>query len=353
MFGSILPRFGLDESEYSVKAYGNGLINHTWKIISAGREFLLQKINQQVFPRPEDIMDNCRLLSAFFKKNHPDYLFVTALQTKDHQNYVLDGEKNYYRLFPFVKNSFTCNTVSSPVLAFEAARQFGKFTRLLSDFDPAQLHITLPDFHNLSFRYALFEQALREGSKERIEKAAVTIDFLKSQWALVDIFEKIKNNSSFKQRVIHHDAKINNVLFDIGTDSGLCVIDLDTVMTGYFFSDVGDMLRTYLSPASEEESDFSKIKIREHYFLEIVKGYMGEMQAELSEMEKQYFIYAGKFAIYMQALRFLTDYINMDTYYRTQHPDQNFIRANNQVALLSRFLEKKEQLEELLHPFLV
>ncbi len=352
MFGSILPLYGLDESEYSVKAYGNGLINHTWKIISAGKEYLLQRINQQVFPRPADIMDNCRLLSDYFKTNHPDYLFVAPLHAKNHQNYVIDAENNYYRLFPFVNNSYTCNTVSGSSLAFEAARQFGKFTSLLSGFDPARLHLTIPDFHNLTLRYQQFEKALQEGARQRIEMSADSIAFLKSQSVMVTIFEKIKNDVSCKLRVIHHDAKINNVLFDLGDNRGLCVIDLDTVMPGYYISDVGDMLRTYLSPASEEEKDFNRIEIREEYFSEVVKGYLGEMQSELSEGEKQYFVYAGKFAIYMQALRFLTDYLNNDIYYQTQYADQNLVRANNQVVLMKRFIEKEERLNRILQSYL-
>ena len=195
MFGSILPQYGLDESEYSVKAFGNGLINHTWKIISAGKEYLLQRINRQVFPRPEDIMDNCRLLSAYFKKNYPEYLFVAPLLTRNKQNYVVDAEKNYYRLFPFIQNSYTCNTVSKPPLAYEAAKQFGKFTRLLSSFDPARLHITLPDFHNLTLRHRQFEQALENASGQRMEKSAECIGFLKEQVALAEIFEKYKKQS--------------------------------------------------------------------------------------------------------------------------------------------------------------
>ena len=352
MFGSILPRYGLDESEYSVKAYGNGLINHTWKIISAGKEYLLQRINQQVFRQPADIMDNCHLLSAYFKKNHPDYLFVAPLDTISHQNYVIDEENNFYRLFPFVKNSYTCNTVSSPSLAYEAGKQFGKFTRLLSGFDPSQLHLTLPDFHNLTLRFQQFESALENGNKKRIEKSAESIGFLQNQSAIVEIFEKIKNNPAIKQRVIHHDAKINNVLFDLGTHQGLCVIDLDTVMPGYYISDVGDMLRTYLSPASEEEPDFSRIEVREEYFREVVKGYLGEMNSELSDEERGFLIYAGKFAIYMQALRFLTDYINDDRYYLTHYEEQNLIRANNQVVLLQRFIEKEERLNGILKTWL-
>src|SRR5450631_390990 len=309
MFGSILSKYGFDESEFSVKPFGNGLINHTWKIIYAGREFLLQKINQQVFKRPLEILDNCRLLESYFKANHPDYLFVAPLPALNHQNYVEDGENNIYRLFPFVKNSHSFNSVSSPALAFEAAKQFGKFTRLLAPFDPLALHTTLPDFHNLSLRYLQYQQALENAGSLRIEKSILIVSLLNEQKEIVECFENARNNNSFRQRVIHHDAKINNVLFDVGTHKALCVIDLDTVMTGYFISDVGDMLRTYLSPASEEESDTNLIQIREEYFYEIVKGYLGEMQSELSPEEIQYFVYAGKFAIYLQVIRFITDYL--------------------------------------------
>jgi thiamine kinase-like enzyme len=349
MFGSILSLYGIDESEYSVRTFGNGLINHTWKIISAGKEFLLQRINLQVFARPADIMDNCSRLSGYFKIYHPDYLFVSPLLTNKHQNYVVDEGGNYYRLFPFVQNSYSCNTVSLPGLAYEAAKQFGKFTSLLNKFDASALHITLPDFHNLTLRQQQFENSLRTGNKQRIEESGETIAFLRTQKPLVETYEKIKSDPSFTLRVVHHDAKINNVLFDIGNDSGLCVIDLDTVMPGYYISDVGDMLRTYLSPAGEEEPDFSRIEIREDYFQQIVKGYLGEMHSELSNEEIQYFVYAGKFAIYMQAIRFLTDYLTDDIYYSTSYKNQNLIRANNQSALLMSFIKKEDRLNEILN----
>ncbi|HXB31034.1 MAG TPA: aminoglycoside phosphotransferase family protein [Puia sp.] len=349
MFGSILSLYGIDESEYSVKPFGNGLINHTWKIISAGKEFLLQKINQKIFKRPVDIMENCSQLSDYFRTNNPDYLFVTPLINFKHRNYVVDEENNYFRLFPFVKNSYTCNSVSKPGQAYEAAKQFGKFTSLLSRFNASKLHITVPDFHNLTLRLDQFKVSIQTGNRNRIEETGEAIDFLLKQDALAGTFEKIKKNPSFTLRVVHHDAKINNVLFDIGNDVGLCVIDLDTVMPGYYISDVGDMLRTYLSPVSEEEPDFSRIVIREEYFREIAKGYLGEMQLSLSPEEKQYFIYAGKFAIYMQALRFLTDYLCDDIYYSTKYRNQNLIRANNQITLLQRYLEKENRLNEILN----
>jgi Ser/Thr protein kinase RdoA (MazF antagonist) len=291
-------------------------------------------------------MENCRMLSGYFETNHPDYLFVSPVLSKDGQNFVQE-ENNYYRLFPFIENSYSCDTVSVPSLAHEAAKQFGKFTRLLSDFDPVQLHVTLPDFHNLTLRYQQFESALLKGNNQRIDQTAENISFLKKQQEIVEIYERIQNNPSFKLRVIHHDAKINNVLFDRRNNKGLCVIDLDTVMPGYFISDVGDMLRTYLSPVSEEERDFNNIEIREQFFREIVKGYLGEMQFELGEEEKMYFVYAGKFAIYMQALRFLTDYINNDIYYSIKYEDQNKVRAGNQIVLLKQFIEKEDRLTRI------
>ncbi|HTB26784.1 MAG TPA: aminoglycoside phosphotransferase family protein [Puia sp.] len=349
MFGSILSLYGIDESEYSVKPFGNGLINHTWKIISAGREYLLQKINQNIFRKPVDIMENCSQLSDYFRTSHPDYLFVAPLTNFKHRNYVVDEENNYFRLFPFVKNSYTCNSVSKPGQAFEAAKQFGKFTSLLSRFDASKLRITVPDFHNLTLRLDQFKASIQTGNRNRIEETGEAIDFLIKQASLAGTFEKIKKNPSFALRVVHHDAKINNVLFDIGNDAGLCVIDLDTVMPGYFISDVGDMLRTYLSPVSEEESDFSRIVIREEYFREIAKGYLGEMQLSLSREEKLYFVYAGEFAIYMQALRFLTDYLYDDIYYSIKYKNQNLIRANNQITLLQRYKEKEDRLNEILN----
>ena len=130
-------------------------------------------------------------------------------------------------------------------------------------------------------------------------------------------------------------------------NKGLCVIDLDTVMPGYFISDIGDMMRTYLSPAGEEETDFNKVQVREEYFEAIVNGYLSEMQDELSMVEKEYFIYAGKFMIYMQALRFLTDYLNNDIYYSAKYDLHNLNRTINQLTLLDKLVEKEERLKEI------
>lgn len=349
---SLLSLYGLKENLCTITHLGNGLINNTWKINCGDEEYILQRINQNVFKEPYNLIDNTRKLSEYFKKNHPDYLFIAPLLSTNNEDFVIDPEKGYYRMFPFVRDSYTCDTLSKSSLAFEAAQQFGRFTKMLSGFDPSQLHITLPDFHNLTLRHQQFESAIRKGNPERIAQSAESIEFLKQQKIIAETFEKIKTNPNFKFRVTHHDAKISNVLFSKKKDIGLCIIDLDTVMPGYFISDVGDMLRTYLSPVSEEEKDYSKIEIREEYFYAIVQGYLGEMQFELSEDEKRHFVYAGKFIIYMQAIRFLTDYLNNDIYYGPKYEGHNFIRANNQIVLLKRLIEKEDNLIEKLKPYL-
>ena len=161
MIDSVLSMYGLDSSDCSVTPFGSGLINHTWKIICKNNDFLLQKINHQIFKRPGDIMNNLRLLDEYFKHHYPDYLFVAPLQTTGGMNYV-KLENSYYRLFPFIENACSFDSVSDPSLAFEASRQFGEFTGLLSSFDPGLLHITLPDFHNLSLRFRQFKDSLEQ-----------------------------------------------------------------------------------------------------------------------------------------------------------------------------------------------
>jgi len=172
---------------------------------------------------------------------------------------------------------------------------------------------------------------------------------IKSLVAHADIvteYDNIVANPEFRLRVTHHDTKISNVLFD-KKGRGICIIDLDTVMPGYFISDVGDMMRTYLSPVSEEETDFEKIRVRDEFYTAIVQGYYNEMKDELTKTEKKYFFYAGEFIIYMQAIRFLTDYLNDDIYYGAKYPTHNLMRAKNQSILLEQLLKKKEQLQSI------
>ena len=340
MLGIIENKYGFLTSDCTLTPFGNGLINQTWLLMHKGDSYIFQRINDTVFHNPSDIAENIHALKEFFNTNFPDYLFVKTIQTLDKKEIVFHPLEGYCRMFEFVIGSKTFNTLQNSQLAFEGAKQFGRFTKNLSKFDVSKLHITLVDFHNLSLRYQQFETALNKGNANRINACAEAIEFIESQKSIVDEFDQIKTNSNFKKRVTHHDTKISNVLFDDNNQS-ICVIDLDTVMPGYFISDVGDIMRTYLAAASEEETDFTTIAIRDEYFDAVLEGYLGEMAGELSAEELDAFVYAGEFMIYMQALRFLADYLNNDVYYGAKYPLHNFNRAANQVVLLEDLVKKE------------
>jgi Ser/Thr protein kinase RdoA (MazF antagonist) len=351
MSQSVLPVFGVTEERMKMEAFGSGLINSTWKVTTTADEYILQRLNHLVFTEPEDIAYNIGLIAAYLQKHYPGYSFAAPVATRDGATLVyLEGE-GFFRMFPFVKGSYAKEVVETATEAFEAAVQFGKFTHVLSGLDATQLKITIPSFHDLSLRYKQFLLALEHGKADRIIEADAQIQQVISNQSIAETYQQLKNNPDCKLRVTHHDTKISNVLFD-KDGKGLCVIDLDTVMPGHFISDVGDMMRTYLSPVSEEEADFSKIEIRRDIFEAIVRGYYSQMKTDLTETETQLFFYAGKFMIYMQAIRFLTDYLNGDVYYGARYQKQNLIRASNQLVLLEKLIAKENELVPLINRIL-
>lgn len=346
MLQSVLPAYGLKEESLAIEAFGSGLINHTWKVTAPDAAYILQKVNHNVFENPADIAHNIKVIATYLKQHHPRYHFVAPLPSGTGDELVHEKGEGFFRMFPFVPGSHSKDVVETPEQAYEAAVQFGRFTRLLRGLDVARLRITIPHFHDLSLRYAQFHMALQEGNPERIQESKTLIKTIEAHADIVSEYNDICAHKKITQRVTHHDTKISNVLFDEG-GKGLCVIDLDTVMPGFFISDMGDMMRTYLSPANEEETDFTKIAVREEFYNAIVQGYLSEMAGELTETEKGYVFYSGKFMIYMQALRFLTDYINDDVYYGARYTRHNLVRAGNQLALLQCLLEKEPLLRHL------
>ena len=347
MLDNILSQFGLKPSDYQIKPFGSGLINHTFKLSGKIDDYILQQINVDVFKSPHSIANNLIALQSYLKETHPDYFFAGMLPSVSGDFLIVSGSGEHYRLFPFVKGSKSLDFVSNEKEAFEAAKQFGKFTRLLKDFDISLLKYTLIDFHNLELRFDQFESACRDADPVRLAKASNEIKEVYNHHKILQTYNQLITNNEIPVRVIHHDTKISNVLFD-DKQNGLCVIDLDTVMPGYFLSDVGDMMRTYLSPVNEEETDLSNIHIREDIFNAIYNGYMSEMGSLLTEKEKRYFIYSGEFMIYMQAIRFLTDYLNYDIYYEPKYADHNLNRAKNQFKLLNEYILAEDKFRELI-----
>jgi len=344
MLHQILQLYGLSAADFEVKPFGSGLINHTWKVIGEN-SYILQQVNTNVFKNPEQITENLALLDDYLKKTAPDYLFVSPLPALSGERLVQSADGNFFRLFLFVEGSVTVNEINDPKEAYDAAYQFGKFTFLLKDFDPKQLHYTLPQFHDLELRYNQFKSALAAATEERLTAAADAINTIEKHEDILHTYRQIISRQELPLRVIHHDTKISNILFD-QNKNGLCVIDLDTVMPGYFLSDTGDMLRTYLCPANEEEIDLTKIKIDEANFYAVYEGYIAAMKPIFTDAEKSYFIYSGKYMIYMQALRFLADFLNGDIYYHATYPNQNLVRAQNQLTLLDAFISLEDKFQQ-------
>jgi Ser/Thr protein kinase RdoA (MazF antagonist) len=332
---SIFIQYGWEVNTYS--QLHQGLINSTYVVSTHKGKYILQTVNHQIFKHPTLIDFNINAISVYLATNAPDYLF-THLEKNTEGDTLIEWEGKYYRAFKKI-DGYAFSILENEHQAFEAAKQFGLFTQMLSNFDASTLKITLPDFHNLNLRYHQFEQSVKQGNSQRIKAAKMAISFLSSQQHYVDQYEKFIQHKEVKQRVTHHDTKISNVLFKQmnGIEKGVCVIDLDTMMPGYFISDIGDMCRTCLCNVSEEEANLDLLKVDALKWEAIQKGYLSEMQSELSNFELDHFFFAGQFMIYMQALRFLTDHLNMDTYYGAKKEGQNYVRALNQIRLLELY----------------
>ena len=337
MLQFLLRIYGLDPDLCHIEPFGTGLINHTWKVACGEQAFILQRINKHIFTKPQSIADNIQLLANYLDKIAPDYIFAAPIAAVNGKHLIeLDGE--YFRMSPFVPDSHTVDFLIRSEQAYQAAQKFGEFTSLLQHFDAGKLNYTLSDFHNLTLRISNFFEALKKADPGKKHLAESEIKQVEAQLAIAEEYEKIVKGREIPLRVIHHDTKISNVLFN-SSEKGIAVIDLDTVMPGYYISDVGDMMRTYLAKANEEEKDLNEISIRDDFFAAIYAGYMSKMGDVLTPREKELFIFSGKFMIYMQAVRFLTDFLNGDIYYKARYEGHNLMRAKNQLRLLALYIE--------------
>lgn len=340
---SVLQAFGLDPKEYQHQRTGSGHINQTY-LITGKKNFILQRINTYVFRRPERIAKNIRLAADHLKICHPDYLFLSPIRTQDQKEMFTDESGFPWRLFPYIDGSITLNELKQEEEAREAAAGFGKLTANLNGISMNGFEPTIPDFHNLSWRYEQFQQALQQSTEITRETAKHTIEKASHYQFLVEEYQQLISRGHLTERIVHNDTKINNILFSSKTGKALCVIDLDTLMQGYFIYDLGDLVRTCVSPVSEEEPDFSKIVFRKNFYDAVVEGYLSEMNPFLSAGEKEAIPFAGMMVTYIMALRFLADFLNGNVYYQIHYPLQNLVRATNQLKLV-------EEIEKNLRPF--
>ena len=328
----ILQAFGISEP-VKISRLGSGHIHQTFKV-DGKNNFILQRVNKNVFTQPEIIASNNRIAFQYLKLHHPDYLFPQALPDTQGNDLFYDNEGFPWRLYPLLENTYTIDEVNSEQEAFEAAKGFGKLTKNLTGVDISLFKPTLERFHDLAWRYEQFEDALENAKPEAIRASKNEIEKAKSFQYLVKEYNQLINEGTLIPRVVHNDTKVNNILFDSISRKAFCALDLDTLMPGYFIYDLGDMVRTFVSPVSEEEKDISKISFRKNIYNALLDGYLSQMDELLTPAEKKSISFSGMMMTYIMAIRMLADYLRGNTYYHVTYSEQNVVRARNQLHLL-------------------
>lgn len=336
-----LDAYGNPLHEFSVEPMQGGLINQSYKVTSkySGDSFLLQNINDSVFSDPVIVQGNYERVWEHLRDKEKGFLIPEPKKFPGDTPLFCDSHNKYWRVFEFMYGSQSFESPQNPLQANTVAKIFGRLTSRFSDFDIEELNAVIPGFHNLSLRYKQFEQSLHQLRFDRLKKASPLVDELRKRERYVNLYDVFTESDEFPQRVMHHDAKISNVLFDEDSGNVICPVDFDTCMPGYFFSDLGDMIRSMTGSAGESDRETENLHIRKDYYEAILDGYLEEMKETLTTSEKKYIHYSGLLMIYMQALRFITDYLSGDSYYKTSYEEQNFDRAKNQLTLLQRLEE--------------
>lgn len=337
-FDSILNAFSLSEQS-TVIPLGNGLINSTYLVTTpSGQQYVLQHINTGIFTNVAMLQDNIERVTNHLRVK------LTAAGVDDIDRHCLrflpcsntgntffkDNDDNYWRLMLYIPDSVTKEQVT-PQSAEEAGRAFGQFEKMLADMDPQPAE-TIKDFHNMEFRLSQLKEAIERNPLNRVEGISDLINDILGDEERATRIDKLQHEGKLPVRVCHCDTKVNNMLFDKNGDF-LCVIDLDTVMPGNVLSDYGDFLRTAANCAVEDEPDVSKIKINMDVYHAFTRGYLAGAGDFLTDTEKAILPQGMYRFAYMQAVRFLTDYINGDTYYKIQYPEHNLVRASAQWQL--------------------
>lgn len=344
---NVFLQFDDSTENVSYKELASGHINDTYLIETSNhKNFVLQRINQGVFKDVPGLINNKVAISnhlqqklSHLPKCERNRKVLTFVNTKDGAPFYYGKNGGYWNMMLYINDSVTFETVSSEEVAFEGGKLIGNFLNLTSDFDASQLIEVIPKFHDMSFRFSQFEDALKIASKERISSAKPYIDLVWELKEEMHILQHLKESGEVKLRVTHNDTKISNILFD-NNNKGLCVIDTDTVMPGIVHYDFGDAIRTICNTANEDEKDLTLVNFNLSYYKAYVKGFLQEMGTSLSAIEIKYLPLGAKTMIFIMALRFLTDYLNDDIYYKTKYPEHNLYRAKNQFKLIESMAQQ-------------
>lgn len=348
-------QFDIDGDITNVVRFGEGHINDTFKVTvkndAKERHYILQKINNRLFTDVARLMRNIELVTDFTRKSvierggDPERECLTLIKTRDGKSF-LEWEGGYYRMYVFIEDATSYQIVRNPNDFYESAVAFGKFAALLAKFDASQLYEILPDFHNTKVRYQNFLNAVEKdivGRKSAVQKE---IDWVNAHSDLCGLIVDKIADGTIPLRVTHNDTKLNNVMLDNKTGKGIAVIDLDTVMPGSLCYDFGDSIRFGCNPAAEDEPDLSKVNFRYDLYETYLKGYLSAVGEFITKEERENLPVGAVLMTYECGMRFLTDYLEGDVYFKTHREGQNLDRAHTQFKLVDDMLAIFDKMKE-------
>lgn len=353
----ITHQFGLDGVYAGYSRIDNGHINNTYVLhFEQGgdcRDYLLQQINTHVFRNPDELMENIIGVTSYLREQieraggDTQRETLTVYRTVNGKPYYRDEGNRCWRIYNFISNAYTCQSITDPVVFYNAARAFGNFQCRLADYPSASLHETIPNFHNTVSRFQDLLSAIEADEKGRAALVQKEIAFAKAREADCHVLLDLVAKGELPLRVTHNDTKLNNVMFDNETKQGICVIDLDTVMPGLSLYDFGDSIRFGANTAAEDEKDLSRVSLDLELFEQYVKGYLSAAGESLTKAEIDYLAFSAKLMTFECGIRFLTDYLNGDTYFKISYPEHNLDRCHTQFALVADIERKLDQMREI------
>lgn len=346
----ILRNFKL---EADISTYGNGHINDTY-IVENEPKYILQRINTSIFESPDEVMSNILSVTEHLRSKiildggNPDRETLTVIRTIDNKSFYRHSDGACFRLYKFIENAVSYDIADSPEKMYGAGHAFGKFQKMLSDFPADKLYETIKNFHNTPMRFENLEKAVSENKAGRLDSVKNEIEFAFNRKHYCDVITSEIKRGNIPLRVTHNDTKLNNVMLDKDTGEGVCVIDLDTVMPGSVLYDYGDALRFGASTAAEDEKDLSKVWFDAKMFEAFTEGFLSQLIDSLTENEIKHLVFSIKLMTFECGIRFLTDYLNGDTYFKIHYENQNLMRTRTQFKLISDIESKEEEIESRL-----
>ena len=357
-FNEIAAAFPCPGTYLGEAPYGSGHINDTYRVVyeQDGQEvhYIHQRINKNIFKNVPGLMENIGRVTRHQRKKFEeagadeiDRRVLTLVPTVDGKDYFVDAHGDFWRTYVFVEDAVGIDVIENTDQAYESAKAFGEFQCQLADM-PGRLNDTIPNFHHTRSRYNTLMQAIAEDTHGRAANVQAEIAFAKAREEIVDVVIDLMASGEIPERVTHNDTKLNNVLIDTTTGKGMCVIDLDTVMPGSVLYDFGDMIRTTTNQAAEDEPDLSKIEMNIDYFEALVNGYLETASGFLTPKERELLPFSGQLITFEIGLRFLTDYLQGDVYFKTHRDGQNIDRCRKQFKMVESMEEQMDAMQKIM-----